>query len=92
MDVFRIGTCWIPEEGAAGLCGPDPDLRPAASVHREEPDGGEGGHFYQSGRRHPGDQECHELRLKSGHHLLRMRQQGSPSNSLPFLSLSFFHH
>ena len=67
------------EEGAARLCGPDPDVRAAAAVRRQESDGGQGGHLHQSGQRHPGDQEQYERRVQSGHHVFRMRQQGQQS-------------
>ena len=74
MSSHAKGSGRSPEEGTVGLRGPNPDVRPAAAVRRQEPDRGQSGHLHQSGQRHPGDQELHERRLQSGDHLFRMRQ------------------
>lgn len=76
--IFTIitGTCRNFEERIAGLCRSDSNLRTAVAIHRQESHRRESGHVHQSRRCHPRDEKLHELRLESGQHLLRMRQQG----------------
>ena len=72
----NLGTCRNFEERIAGLCWSDSYVRAAIAIHRKKSYCWESGHIYQSRCCHSRDQELHELRLKSGQHLLRMRQQG----------------
>lgn len=66
------GSGWPPQERADGALRPDPNLRSAAAVHGEKPDGGQGRHLHQSGQRHTGDQEPHERHIQGGHDVLRL--------------------
>ena len=86
---MRTGAGRYFEEGTARLRRSDSNLRPAIAVYGEKSDGRQSGDIHQSRRRHPRDEELHELRLQSGQHLLRMRQQGYCPFCAQFFSL---HH
>lgn len=74
--MFPTGASRTPQEGTHGTPGPDPDLRPAAAVHCEEPHCGQGSNLHQGGQCHPGDQKPHERYIKGGDNLLCLRHQG----------------